>query len=507
MLNTLRKAKDIIKRYKKTSILLTLLVAGAVIFISMRDSQDNSSDFATAQIGTIIQEVSATGRVKAAQSVDLSFDRGGRITNLPVKNGSPVVVGQILAQIESAELIAQRQGYLANILASEQRLEQIIATKKNTKPSNSETALQLSKSLKVAIDAMTDYTDIQYAYFDSYTGEANEIANTKEQILKTIYGQTKLGRVGSWYFLPLVTGLKGEVGSIESSNLVNYDSLITRVKEALTQTKNGLELLNAKLSGTAGATEGDKSLINTNISLIISEQASLNIEDKNLTNEDFEIKIAQSQIDQAKANLALIDAQISKNTLRAPFSGIVTNVYIEKGEIATGGPILSMISSGKYEIEVNVSEAEIARVKLGNTAVISLDAYDSDEKFQARVSKIDPSATIENGVATYRVVLQFENQDERILPGLTADIDIQTNKKENILFVPSRDIISKDDNKFVEISIDAEKDQAQFANFKLVSETKEEIRYEIEVEVGLRGSDGRIEIISGLKEGDKIVSQ
>jgi multidrug efflux pump subunit AcrA (membrane-fusion protein) len=92
-------------------------------------------------------------------------------------------------------------------------------------------------------------------------------------------------------------------------------------------------------------------------------------------------------------------------------------------------------------------------------------------------------------VASYKTILKFNKEDSRIMPGMTANIDILSNKKENVIYVPSRAIITKNGKKFV----------------KLVINDKNQTK-EINIAVGIRGSDGRTEVISGLKVGDKIIS-
>jgi HlyD family secretion protein len=504
----INKIKGFIKNYKKTSIVLTVLLVGLVGYFAFGGSAPSTDNVVKAQIGSVKQEVSATGRVQPAQAVDLSFTRSGRATAVAVKTGDRVAQGQLLAQLDSSELLAQRQRELASITAAAQRVNQIVATSNSIQTTTSNTPANLNAALNTAIEAMVDYTTIQYAYFDSYSGEANQIANAKEEILKSIYGQTRLGRVGAWYFLPLTTGLKGEIDSIQSNTTItDYNIYITSVKSVLTQTENGLELLNARLAGSAGVQASDAALIKANLEAVRAKNAALTDEKKVIVNESYDIEIAKSQLEQAKASLALIDAQIGQNSLRAPFAGIITSVDVERGEIVTGGPTISMISLGKYEVEVNVSEADIAKLKVGNSANITLDAYGSDQIFAAVVTKIDPAARVTEGVATYTVTLQFVNQDDRILPGLTADIDIKTNEKNNVLYIPSRDIISKDGKKFVRVMVESTSTDSRFANLSAVSETETNKVYEVEVQTGLRGSDGRIEIVSGLSEGDSIVSE
>jgi HlyD family secretion protein len=147
------------------------------------------------------------------------------------------------------------------------------------------------------------------------------------------------------------------------------------------------------------------------------------------------------------------------------------------------------MSDVKFEIEANIPEADIAKIKISNPAKITLDAYGSNVFFEAKVVKIDPAETIIEGVATYKTTLQFSGNDERVKSGMTANIDILTAKAENVIAIPQRAVAQKENgDKIVKIL----KDDG------VVEERK--------VTTGLKGSDGNIEITEGIQEGEKIIT-
>jgi HlyD family secretion protein len=145
-----------------------------------------------------------------------------------------------------------------------------------------------------------------------------------------------------------------------------------------------------------------------------------------------------------------------------------------------------LISTSPFEIEVNIPEADIAKVNIGNEAKVTLDAYGSETIFKAKVVSIDPGETVLEGVATYRTILHFLEDDKRIRPGLTANVEILTDKRENVIAIPWRAIMTKDGEKFVRVLEG--------------NEVKE-----VKVKTGLQGSDGNVEIIEGIREGDKVI--
>ena len=169
-------------------------------------------------------------------------------------------------------------------------------------------------------------------------------------------------------------------------------------------------------------------------------------------------------------------------------SGVVTKYDAKTGEVMSPNTeIVSIISDNQFQIKMNIPEADVAKVRIGNVARITLDAYGDDEKFEASIVTIDPGETIVEGVATYETTLQFKKNDERIRSGMTANIDIETARRDNTLSVPQRTVVSKNGTKLVNVLIG------------------ENTTKEMPVITGLLGSDGNIEIVSGLSEGDKAI--
>ncbi|MCK5026965.1 MAG: HlyD family secretion protein, partial [Candidatus Pacebacteria bacterium] len=140
-----------------------------------------------------------------------------------------------------------------------------------------------------------------------------------------------------------------------------------------------------------------------------------------------------------------------------------------------------------YEIEVFIPEVDIVKVSVGDEVNITLDAYSDDDIFKAMVSSIDPAETMIEGVSTYKIVLSFiVKDDERIRSGMTADAEIMTDKRENVIVVPTR-AIQSNGHKYIQVVIgDSLEDR--------------------EVIVGLKGSSGFSEITKGLLEGETIVT-
>jgi len=154
--------------------------------------------------------------------------------------------------------------------------------------------------------------------------------------------------------------------------------------------------------------------------------------------------------------------------------------------VTVGEPVISIISQEPFQIEVDISEIDIGKVDIGDSVEITLDAF-PDYKFLGKVIDIDPAETIIQRVVYYKITVGFEEPDERIKSGMTANIDIITDSRENVLIIPQRAVLIKNGEKIVRIL------------------EGEEIK-ELQVKTGIQGGQGEIEILSGIKEGDKVIT-
>jgi HlyD family secretion protein len=196
------------------------------------------------------------------------------------------------------------------------------------------------------------------------------------------------------------------------------------------------------------------------------------------------------EVDIAYYRAVLEGAKANRNKaiIYAPINGIITKINKKVGEsISTAETMIEMLSP-HYEIDVDIPETDVVKLSLNDEAEITLDSLGKDVKFFGKVINIDPAATDIQGVVYYKVKVSLdENGDERVKPGMTANVVIKTDMRENALYIPSRAVLSNNgDSKYVR-----------------VLEGKEVI--EKEVFLGIKGDNGLVEIISGLSEGEEII--
>ena len=439
------------------------------------------SGFVTARRGTLIQEVTVTGKTKPASSVDLGFERSGRVASVHAEVGSRVAAGTILAILDQNELAAD----LAEAEAE--------ANVRRAKLKNAELALEdarqgmhdtLQDSYTKADDAVRNRVD---QFFSSPRSANPQLIFTTESPLESFLEPERFfieAMLISWQ--AALSGLTpagdlGQAASAGKANLARLSVFLSRAALALNNLRPSTTLTQA----TIDTWRSDVSTGRTNVNTAI---ANLSAADETLRRAPGDIAAEQAELAAADAKTNSIRAQLEKTVLRAPFAGVVVKQDAKVGEIPSAdSPVVTINAEGALEIEANIPEADIASVTIGDPAMVTLDAYGSDVVFSARVAEIDPAETVIEGVATYTATFLFLVAPKPIRPGMTADIDIQTDRRENVLILPQRAVITRNGEKFVRVR---EGDGTR----------------EVRVMTGLRGSDGSIEITEGLREGETVAS-
>lgn len=256
----------------------------------------------------------------------------------------------------------------------------------------------------------------------------------------------------------------GEVAATESARLALQakESLYHAAQQDLTQTLKTVEKSNQLKQDAAEQAEA---------TYLATTQASGRV----------------AGLSSLEASRALAAVRLAKTTLRAPFDGVVTLADTGAGEYATAGKtVVTVATTGALELKADVPETDAAKLFSGAVADVTFDVYGSRETWKAEVISIAPAAKVIEGVPTFEIRLQLLSSDPRFKPGLTANIMVHTAQREHVLALPRRAIIRREGKEYVKVQ-DGETER------------------EIEVTTGLLGSDGRIEILSGLNGGEEII--
>jgi len=137
---------------------------------------------------------------------------------------------------------------------------------------------------------------------------------------------------------------------------------------------------------------------------------------------------ARAQITEARATLDAVETDLAKATIRAPIDGIVLNRQVEIGQTVAAAfqtPVLFTLAEDltRMELAVDVDEADVGRVAVGQRATFTVDAY-PERTFAARVVEVRFAPETVEGVVTYETLLSVDNSDLLLRPGMTATADV-----------------------------------------------------------------------------------
>ncbi len=249
-------------------------------------------------------------------------------------------------------------------------------------------------------------------------------------------------------------------------------------------------------------------------------------------------ELTVNQLKQARAALSSREDELSKLKMTAPSEGIVTKILIEVGEMAVGGmfqatTLMTIADLTKLEVEVDVNENDVVHIELGDTTEIEVDAF-QDTMFYGVVSEIAHVAETSNfgtqeQVTNFKVKIRMLNVHPQIRPGMSANTNIITDIRKDVLTIPIQSLTVRPEGYDKElVKNDDEDEEDEEKKYRTEKEKKEmiELVFVIQdepadgkeirgkkgpfavgepVKVGI-SSETHYEIISGLNEGDNVVT-
>lgn len=231
---------------------------------------------------------------------------------------------------------------------------------------------------------------------------------------------------------------------------------------------------------------------------------------------------AQANVAQSQATLRESNEQLSKTTIYSPMDGTVNGLNVELGErilgsgYSQGTNLMTVSDLRNIEAVVDVDENDVVLISLGDTAKIKVDAF-GDKVFKGVVSEIGNSAQI-SGLGTQEQVVNFSvkikivDPDNKLRPGMSCNADVETETHKNVLTVPIQSVTARSANSSPMVEKDKEDAATVTQQPKNVEKPKEMVfiivngkAKTVEVKTSI-SDDNFIEIVSGLKGGEKVVS-
>jgi HlyD family secretion protein len=369
--------------------------------------------------------VESSGSIVPAEQLTLTFGANGTVQTIYVEEGAAVQAGDVLAALDLSDLdyqvrvreqaLAQQQASYDALIApptadeiaraqaslaqaqAQLATNQLQATNAPNQVTQSCAGLAAAaQTLTNAQDAYDDYVTDGYSHDATFLPDSNAEASTRLRDAQSAFDSAQA---------------RCQTSEAEADKTLSLVSAQAAVEQAQTA-------LDALLAGPAAES-------------IAQSQALLD----------------QRKLELENAQNALADAQ-----LVAPFDGVVTHVGIDIGQIVSGQvQAITLMDVSQLYMDVDVDEADIAAVQPGQPVSILLNALEG-ATLTGSVVRVAPAGDLIGGVVTYTVRVLLDESEMGVLPGMTADADIQVGTEDGVLVVPTEAIQRDEQGQFIQVA-------------------------------------------------------
>jgi len=478
-------------RYKRLMVIGILLVAlSASACQAAPGAAQTQLQTATVTRGAITATVSAAGTLAAKSQVDVAFETSGRVKTIKVQVGDRVKAGQVLASLVTTELEASVASAQAGLDIAQAKLEQTRQGPLASQIKSAEASLASAQAAYRAAQAKTAHLA------DQLTIEQDNLNNVSERLSNAQGAYNNLIE----YQLPTTSS------SSPGGRPPKPGPYVPPAGQEWSQEKAALD--NARVDyqvalanyNLAAANVNDSSL-QAAAAKVASAQADLDNLKDTPTAED--LSLAEQSVRQSHISLLKAQSNLRKAQLVAPFDGVVAAFDLEIGQqVMANQSAATLLDTAQLEAQLDVAEADIPRVKLGQSAQITFDAL-PNQTFTGGVAQIALAGTTTQGVVNYAVKVVLDSStarpssprselaevptDATVRPGMTANVVIVVEQRESALLVPVRAIKTVENARTVTVLAAGKQTQ-------------------VNVTVGY-SDDVQAEVMSGLNEGDVVIIQ
>lgn len=503
--------------------------------------------------GNIISSITGTGQVSLLNQVDLKSKASGDVVGISVKPGQEVTVGTTLLSLDAQDARKTLRDAEANLEAAQ------LALAKLTEPADTLSNLQAQNALATAQQTKDNaINNLKKAYDDGFNSVAtafldinpivislndlllypwksskylddtsisssaqdrkvmvvDELNKANPLIEKALSEYKTTNRSSATSSVEsLISDTYDAVGALSqvvnsSKLLVDYVSTQTTttgsvVAQIATDTAN-LKTWTGQMSTDLASLLSVKNTIEDSKNTILNSSGTVAEKAQSITKLDTgadPLDIQSAELTVTQRENAVRDAQdnLANYYPRAPFDGVVAKISVVKGDSVSSGTVVATFISKQQIAELSLNEVDAASVKVGQKATLTFDAA-PDLTITGVVSEIDTLGTVSQGVVDYTVKIAMDTQDDQVKPGMSVSAAIITDARQDVLLVPNSAVKSQGNQSYIEMfdqPLPAPAVGAQ-GSVSAVAPRQQP------VEIGL-SNDTSTEIISGLKEGDRIV--
>src|SRR6266550_4842193 len=382
---------------------VAVLAAAAFYFWG---GQASAAQYLTAKVerGNLRNTVTATGTLQAVTTVQVGSQASGTISSLSADYNSIVKKGQVIAQLDPAVSKAQVDQARANLQQAQAGLQQAKAAVANSRAGVSDAQARAQGASSTAQNNQAGVAGAQanLAVLKAQQDDALSLLKQQEALVKS--------------------------GVIAQRDL---DVAKTAYQTAQAKYDQGVSQLNqAKLSQQMAAGSG-----------IASSQAQVQQSQAQVQQSQASVSAAEAQVQQAQAALQLAAVNLAHTTITSPIDGIVVSRDVNVGQTVAASlsaPTLFTIANDltKMQVIANIDQADIGLVENAKSVKFSVDAFPGKD-FDGKIEQMRLNPQNVQNVVTYNVVIDVDNPEQKLKPGMTANLTITIDERNNVLKVPN----------------------------------------------------------------------
>ena len=389
-----------------------LLIGGgfmaAIVLAGFYFWSDSSStpQYMTARVerGNLRNTVTATGALQAVTTVQVGSQASGTISALYADFNSKVKKGQVIAQLDPSTSKAQVEQARANLQNAQAGLANARAAVVNSRAGVSDAQARnlAAKSTVQNNQAGVSAAEANVAVLKAQQDDALSLLKQQESLLKA--------------------------GVIAQRD---YDVAQTAYRTAEARYNQAVSQLNqAKLTEQSASTAG-----------IAQSKATVEQSQAQVQQSQAQVQQAAAQVQQAQAALSLAEVNLSHTTITSPIDGIVVSRDVNVGQTVAASlsaPTLFTIANDLTQMQViaNIDQADIGLVEQAKSVKFSVDAFPGKE-FEGKIEQMRLNPQNVQNVVTYNVVIDVANPQQTLKPGMTANLTITIDERNNVLKVPN----------------------------------------------------------------------
>ena len=416
----MKRIKSFLGTKKRLAVVGLVVALVALAGFWFYGDRANAAEYMTARVerGNLRNTVTATGTLQAVTTVQVGSQASGTISALYADFNSTVKKGQVVAQLDPSVMQAQVQQARANLQQAEAQLQSARAA--------------VSQSHAGVAQSRAGITDARAKALAAGTTTQNQQAGVSAAEANVAVLKAQMDDAASFLRQEQTLLQSGVIAQREFETAQTaYKTAEARYNQAVAQLR--MAQLSAQSASGAGQTQA--------AAAVEQAQAQAQQSQGQVVGAQAQVQNAAAQVQQARAALQLSELNLSHTTITSPIDGVVVSRDVNVGQTVAASlsaPTLFTIAQDLTQMQViaNIDQADIGLVEQAKSVSFTVDAFPSEE-FKGAIQQMRLNPVNVQNVVTYNVVIDVSNPEQKLKPGMTANLTVTIDERNDVLKVPN----------------------------------------------------------------------